>query len=63
LLLTDLVMPGGCTGQDLARQLRGERPELKVIFTSGYSATIAGREFKMLRGEPCCKSPLAPISS
>jgi len=57
LLLTDLVMPGGCTGQDLARQLRGERPELKVIFTSGYSATIAGREFKMLRGETLLQKP------
>ena len=36
LLLTDMVMPGGMTGLDLARRLRAERPALKVVYTSGY---------------------------
>ena len=36
LLVTDLVMPNGFTGQKLARQLQFDRPELKVIFSSGY---------------------------
>jgi len=34
LLLTDLVMPGGLTGWELADRLREERPGLKVILTS-----------------------------
>jgi PAS domain S-box-containing protein len=38
LLLTDLVMPDGVTGRQLARQLQSEKPDLKVIYTSGYSA-------------------------
>ncbi len=46
LLLTDLVMPGGTSGQQLAQRLREENAELKVIFTSGYSADIAGRELR-----------------
>jgi PAS domain S-box-containing protein len=37
LLFTDVVMPGGMTGLDLAREVRRRRPELKVLFTSGYA--------------------------
>jgi CheY-like chemotaxis protein len=37
LLFTDVVMPGGMTGPDLARDARGVRPTLKVLFTSGYA--------------------------
>jgi CheY-like chemotaxis protein len=36
LLLTDLVMPG-MGGFELARRLEAQRPDLKVIFMSGYS--------------------------
>jgi len=38
LLLTDMVMPGGMTGLELARQLRLDRPELPVVIFSGYSS-------------------------
>ena len=37
LLFTDTVMPGGMNGGDLAREARARRPELKVLFTSGYA--------------------------
>jgi PAS domain S-box-containing protein len=36
LLFTDIVMPGGMTGVDLARAARTRRPDLKILFTSGY---------------------------
>jgi CheY-like chemotaxis protein len=37
LLLTDMVMPEGLSGIDLAKQMRKEIPELRIIFCSGYS--------------------------
>jgi len=36
LLLSDLILPDGMSGQELAKILQAERPGLKVIYTSGY---------------------------
>jgi len=36
LLFTDVVMPGGMFGPELAREAARLRPGLKVLFTSGY---------------------------
>ncbi len=46
LLLTDVVMPGTPSGRQLEQQLTEERPDLKVIFTSGYSAELLGMDLK-----------------
>ncbi len=37
LVLTDMVMPQGVSGADLARKLLASKPALKLVFTSGYS--------------------------
>jgi CheY-like chemotaxis protein len=44
LLLTDLVMPGGIGGQELAVRLKRDKQTLKVILTSGHSFESVGRE-------------------
>ena len=45
LLLTDMIMPGGMTGTDLAAELKRRKPGLKVIYASGYSSALTGKEF------------------
>jgi CheY-like chemotaxis protein len=57
LLLTDIVMPEGVSGHELAAQLRVQRPRLKVIFTSGYSADVAGRELNLQTGQNFIQKP------
>jgi PAS domain S-box-containing protein len=40
LLLTDMVMPGGISGKELAETLRRERADLRVLISSGYSSDL-----------------------
>ncbi|MEI9959569.1 MAG: response regulator [Limisphaerales bacterium] len=50
LLLTDMVMPGGMSGKDLGEALLKENPKLKVIYVSGYSSEVAGKDFPLEEG-------------
>lgn len=45
LLLTDMIMPGGMRGSELAAELKKRKPALKVIYSSGYSSELAGKDF------------------
>jgi PAS domain S-box-containing protein len=40
LVFTDVVMPGGITGIELARKLRERFPELPILLTTGYSEQV-----------------------
>jgi signal transduction histidine kinase/CheY-like chemotaxis protein/HAMP domain-containing protein len=44
LVLTDMVMPDGISGVDLAERLLADRPDLKIIFTSGYTSAEINAE-------------------
>jgi signal transduction histidine kinase len=44
LMLSDVIMPGGINGAQLAVRARHVRPELKVLLTSGYTAAALNRE-------------------
>jgi signal transduction histidine kinase/ActR/RegA family two-component response regulator len=57
LLLTDMVMPGGIMGRELAERLSGQCPRLKVIYTSGYSPGMAGKDASLLEGRNFLPKP------
>jgi len=41
VVFSDIVMPGGLTGIELARKLRERFPELPILLTTGYSEQVA----------------------
>jgi len=61
LLLTDMVMPEGISGRELAEKLKADRPALKIIYTSGYSADIIGREPRLVDGSNFLQKPYHPL--
>ena len=59
LLLTDIVMPG-MGGEELARELRPGRPEMKILYTSGFTDDEVVRRGLMRQGAPFLQKPWAP---
>jgi CheY-like chemotaxis protein len=57
LLVTDMVMPGGVMGSELAERLTSKSPNLKVIYTSGYSPGMAGKDTSLLEGRNFLPKP------
>lgn len=47
LLFTDIIMPGGVNGRELADRLLAEKPALKVIFTTGYDADALDKSYRL----------------
>ncbi len=60
LLLTDMVMPEGMSGRQLAERLLAEDPALKVIYTSGYSPGMAGKDIALMEGFNFLAKPYPP---
>jgi PAS domain S-box-containing protein len=60
LLLTDLVMPEGVSGHQLASQLVADEPRLKVVFTSGYSADMGEHARGLPEGHHFVQKPFSP---
>jgi PAS domain S-box-containing protein len=42
LIFTDIIMPGGISGIELARKVRDRFPELPILLTTGYSEQVSG---------------------
>jgi PAS domain S-box-containing protein len=60
LLFTDIVMPGPMNGRELAAKARAERPDLKVLYTSGFPGAFVGEDDRdALLNKPYRKRDLA----
>ena len=57
LLVTDMVMPGGIMGSELAERLMSQSPSLRVIYTSGYSPGMAGKDSSILNSPSFLPKP------
>jgi CheY-like chemotaxis protein len=56
-LLTDVILPGGTNGVELARELHRRRPELPVLFTSGYTENELIHEGRLDLGVELLEKP------
>jgi len=57
LLVTDMIMPEGVLGAELAQRLVARKPGLKVIFTSGYTPDMAGKDVSLMEGHNFMPKP------
>lgn len=62
LLLTDMIMPDGLSGRDLAEALLGQKPELKVVFTSGYNVDDLSADFSGKNGFHFLQKPYSRLT-
>ncbi|MEQ1862650.1 MAG: PAS domain-containing protein [Chthoniobacteraceae bacterium] len=60
LLFTDMVMPNGISGRELASLMHARNPGLRVIFTSGYTPEMAGKELSLKEGQNFIQKPTTP---
>ena len=61
LLLTDLILPGGISGRELADLLIARQPSLKVVYTSGYSSEVVNRQLDLSPGRNFLQKPCSVL--
>ncbi len=57
LVFTDVVMPGGMSGRDLAAKVRDHHPEMKIMLTSGYAEQAGIENDALDEGEVWLRKP------
>jgi two-component system, cell cycle sensor histidine kinase and response regulator CckA len=59
LLLTDVILPG-MNGKEVSERLKGLRPDVKVLFMSGYTADVIAHRGVLDRGTALLRKPFSP---
>jgi PAS domain S-box-containing protein len=61
LVFSDIIMPGGMSGFDLARKIRETRPSQRILLTSGFAGEIARAGRDAVRELPMLRKPYSQI--
>ncbi len=62
LLVTDMVMPHGVSGGALARLLEARDPNLRTLYTSGYSSEVVREDLRLTFGTNFLRKPYSPAA-
>jgi PAS domain S-box-containing protein len=60
LLFTDMMMPEGVSGRELAQRLTADKATLRVVYTSGYSVDVVAADFSFREGVNFLQKPYLP---
>ena len=61
LLLTDMIMPGGISGRELAERMHETVPHLRVIYMSGHTRELTGQGLELREGVNFLQKPFGPM--
>ncbi|HEX8815590.1 MAG TPA: response regulator [Terriglobales bacterium] len=61
LVVTDVILPGK-NGRYLVEEMRTDKPELKVMFISGYAETAVNQRLREIRGDEYLSKPFSADS-
>jgi CheY-like chemotaxis protein len=57
LVFSDVVMPGGMTGFDLARTIYRDHPEIKVLLVTGFAGAVLRQHVEVGESMPMLRKP------
>lgn len=61
MILSDVILPGGENGADLARRARALRPDIKILFMSGYTEDVITHNGRLDAGVMLLHKPFTRI--
>jgi two-component system, cell cycle sensor histidine kinase and response regulator CckA len=59
LMLTDVIMPG-MTGREVAEKVQAARPDMRVLYVSGYTDNIIAERGMLAPGTAFLQKPFSP---
>lgn len=59
LVLTDVIMPEGVSGHELGQWIHQRKPEMKIIYCSGFSRNHINRDYKLKEGDNFLTKPFS----